>query len=86
VSDAITDTLLYALADIHANADVTFNLDSAIRILEAAQASLEVAGADEKRHVVERARVLAAQSPHAETKAFFATLIESLADDVDVDG
>jgi hypothetical protein len=86
VSDAITDTLLYTLADIHANADVTFNLDSAIRVLEAAQASLEAASADEKRHVVKRARALAAQSPHPETKAFFAALIEGLTDDDNVDG
>jgi hypothetical protein len=86
VSDAITDTLLYTLADIDAHADVTFDLDSAIRVLEAAQASLEAASADEKRHVVERAKTLAARSNHAEAKAFFAALIEALTDDTHVDG
>jgi len=87
VSDAITDTLLFTLADIHAHADVTFDLDSAIRVLEAAQAGLEAASADEKRHVVERATALAARSTtHTETKAFLAALIEGLTDDADVDG
>jgi hypothetical protein len=87
VGDAITDTLLYTLADIDGHADVTFDLDSAIRVLEAAQAGLEEASADEKRHVVERARALAAKSTtHAETKAFFAALIESLTDEAHVDG
>jgi hypothetical protein len=64
VSDAITDTLLYTLAEIHAHADVPFGLDSAIRVLEAAQASLEATSADEKRHVVERAKTLAAKRSH----------------------
>jgi hypothetical protein len=85
VSDAITDTLLFTLADIHAHADVTFDLDSAIRVLEAAQAGLEAASVEEKRHVVERARALAAKSQHTETKAFFAALIEGLTDDADAD-
>ena len=86
MSDAIIDTLLYTLADIDAHADVTFNLDSAIRVLESAQAGLQAASADEKERVVERAKTLAAKSNHAETKAFFAALIESLTDNADVDG
>ena len=86
MSDAITDTLLYTLADIDAHADVTFDLDSAIRVLEAAHAGLEAASPDERRHVVERARALAAESTtHTETRAFFAALIEYLTDDADVD-
>ena len=80
-----TDTLLFRLADIHAHADVTFDLDSAIRMFEAAQASLEGASAGEKRHVVERAETLAAKSSHPETNAFFAPLIEALMDDADGD-
>ena len=72
MSDAITDTLLFRLADIHAHADVTFDLDSAIRMFEAAQASLEGASAGEKRHVVERAETLAIKSSHPKTNAFFA--------------
>jgi hypothetical protein len=85
VSDAITDTLLITLADIHAHADVTFDLDSAIGVLESAQAGLERARPDEKRRVVERAKALAADSDDAELKAFLAALIESLTDDADVE-
>jgi hypothetical protein len=86
VSDAITDTLLFTLADIHAHADVTFDLDSAIRVLESAQAGLEAASADEKRRGVERAKTLAAESNDSELIAFFEALIESLTDDADVEG
>ena len=81
MSDAVTDTLLFTLADIHAHADVTFNLDSAIGVLESAQAGLERASPDEKRHVVERAKALAADSHDAELKVFLESLIESLTDE-----
>jgi hypothetical protein len=85
VSDAITDTLLITLANIHAHADVTFNLDSAIGVLESAQAGLEAASADEKRHIEERAKALAAKSNDPELIAFFEALIEDMRDDAEVD-
>jgi hypothetical protein len=85
MSDAITDTLLLTLADIHAHADVTFQLDSAIGVLESAQTGLEKATPDEKQHVVERAKALAAHSNDADLIAFLDALVESLTDAGDVE-
>jgi len=85
VGDAIIDTLIFTLANIHAHADVTFDLDSAIGVLESAQAGLDAASPDQKRRVVERAKALAAESNDADLKAFLEALIESLTDDVDVE-
>ena len=83
MSDAIIDTLLFTLADIHAHADVTFNLDSAIGVLESAQAGLEAATPDEKRRLVGRAKALAARSQDAEFIEFLKVLTESLNADVE---
>jgi hypothetical protein len=85
VGDAIIDTLIFTLANIHAHADVTFDLDSAIGVLESAQAGLDAASPDQKGCVVERAKALAAESNDADLKAFLEALIESLTDDVDVE-
>jgi hypothetical protein len=60
---------------------VTFNLDSAISVLEAAAAGLQAATPREKRLVEERAKTLAAESRDAELIAFLEALVESLADD-----
>jgi hypothetical protein len=59
------------------------NLDSAISVLEAAEARLRAASPDEKRQVEERARALEADSHDAELITFLEALIENLADDAD---
>jgi len=80
MSDAIPDALIITLANIHAHADVTFNLDSAINVLETAHATLETATRDEKRQLQDRAASLAARSQDAELIAFLTAFVDQLAE------
>jgi hypothetical protein len=78
MTNVITDTLLSTLADIHARADVSLDLDSAMNVLELADAQLKHASPAEKQHIEERARELSKQANDPELTEFFQALIENM--------
>jgi hypothetical protein len=78
MTDVIADALLIIMGDVHANADVSFDLDSAIRVLEGTHAMLQEASPDERQHLAERADALAAQGGNRERVEFFETVAEDL--------
>jgi hypothetical protein len=78
MTNAVADALLIIMGDVHANADVSFDLDSAIRILESTNAMLQEASSDERQHLATRADALAAQGGDRERVEFFKTVAEDL--------
>ena len=78
MTDVIANALLTLMADVDANADSSFDLDTAVRILESTYAMLLEASPDERQHLATRADALAAQSLNREGMEFFKTLAEDL--------
>jgi hypothetical protein len=79
--DTITDTLIKTLADVHARADVSLDLDSALNVLELASAELRLASPEEKRQLEERAKALAKPTADTEFVAFLTAFVEGLYDE-----
>jgi len=78
VTDAIVDALLATLANVEAYADETFDLDSAVKVLESAGAILQGANREERALLVRRARELAAQGGDPERISFLENIGEGL--------
>ena len=81
MTDVIADALLIIMGDVDANADVSFDLDSAIRVLESTHAMLQEASPDERQYLAKRSDALAAQGGNRERVEFFETLAAYLRED-----
>jgi hypothetical protein len=77
MTTAIIDALLVTVASIDDHADVDFDLDSAIRILEGVAASWHEAPEEDRRLLVARALELAAEERDPERRSFFENLEEN---------
>jgi hypothetical protein len=78
VTDAIVDALLVTLANVEGYAGETFDLDTAVKVLESAGAILRDADAEERTLLVRRARELAAQGGDPERISFLENIGEGL--------
>ena len=78
MTDAIVDALLLTLANVEGHAGETFDLDSAMGVLEAAAATLRETDAEDRRVIAERARALAAEGGDSERVEFFENFMDNI--------
>ena len=78
MTDAIVDALLVTLANVEGYAGETFDLDTAVKVLESAAAILRDANPEERALVAGRARELAAQGGDPERISFLENIGEGL--------
>ena len=83
MTNAIVDALLVTLANVEGYADETFELDTAVKVLESAAAILRDASREERALLVRRARELAAQGGDPERISFLENIGAGLGLDED---